>query len=84
MEVNSYLRADLSRDAGKLRVGGESSQVVHSFNQRASGSSALLSVLLVEGSIQSLHTGHTSLYNKCLSEKHQSSLSFSILSHVLV
>lgn len=50
-----YLSTDASRDTGELWVGGEGGQVVHSFNERASGSSTLLSVLLVKGSIQSLH-----------------------------
>lgn len=52
------LRADLSWNTGKLWVGGKSSEVVHSFDERTSGSSALLSVLLVKRSIQCLQRKH--------------------------
>lgn len=46
-----HLRADLGRDAGELRVGGKGTQVVHSFQQRGCGCSALGTVLFCEGPI---------------------------------
>lgn len=55
------LRADLGWNTGKLWVGGKSSEVFHSFNERTSGSSALLSVFLVERSIQSLKNTNNSI-----------------------
>ena len=49
-----YLVADLGRYAGELRVGGEVGQVVHRLDQRAGGLLALLTVVLVKGSVQGL------------------------------
>lgn len=68
----TYPRADLSRNTGKLWVGGKRSQIVHSFYQRTSGSLTILPVLLVKCSIQSLHRRHctvvritlTALFNR--------------------
>lgn len=50
----SYLTADLSRDAGKLWVGGEYGQVFHGFNQRGCGNATAVPVFLREIAIQSL------------------------------
>lgn len=49
-----YLVADLSWDAGKLWVGSKCCQVFYGLDQRGSGDSALVSVLLWEITIQSL------------------------------
>lgn len=57
--VGTDLWADMSRDAGKLWVRGESCQVIHSFNQRSSCGLAFLSVLLSKGSIQGLRKDMT-------------------------
>lgn len=49
-----YLRADLGRDAGELRVGRKGAQIIHSLQQRGSGRAALGTVLLSEVSVQRL------------------------------
>lgn len=50
----SHLWADLSRNGGKLWVGGEGCQVIHSLYERGGGSTAPLPVLFVELAIQGL------------------------------
>jgi hypothetical protein len=47
----SHLRANLGRNAGKLRVGCKGTQIFHGLQQRGCGCSALGSVLFCEGPI---------------------------------
>lgn len=50
----TYLWADLSRNGGKLWVGGKGGQVVHGLNEGGSGLAAALPVLWGESPVQSL------------------------------
>lgn len=47
----THLRADLGWDARELRVGRKGTQVIHGFQQRGGGCSALGTVLFREGPI---------------------------------
>lgn len=52
-----YLRADLGRNADKLRVGREGRQVLHGFDQGGGGNATLIAVVFREIPIQGL-MGH--------------------------
>lgn len=49
--VGLYLTADLSRDAGKLWVGGKYGQIFNSFNKRSCGDPTAVPVFIREISI---------------------------------
>lgn len=53
-----YLRADLGRNADKLRVGGKCCQVLHSFDQGCGGNATLIAVVFGEIPIQGLVGGN--------------------------